>query len=583
MSAGRRIAVPDDVHWRRMHPVSPLLEGWKVVTAVVAVLTVRNADNLVEAYRYATAHGIDLAHGVVRWVAAGALAAVAAVIAFLLLRWWVKTYAVDRDGVYLRSGILVRQLRVARLPRIQSVDVVHPLLGRVLGLGQLTVEVAGGSDSRVVIGYLSTARLEALRDLILDLAAGDAEDPARTAGSSARAVSTAAPGSAGSSGPAGPAGPAAPGPPSDVGRVSGSAPLGFEGAVDAAPLRSVGKREEHPLYIVGPGILIGSILRSAMTLWAAVLVIVVVIGVVMAVIGDDGAGLGVLLPGIAGPIAIVGAVWNRFNRGWGFQAAATPAGIRMRFGFTSEISSTLPPGRVHAVSIEQGLLWRREDWWRVRVGVAGREGSRSSDSSSSRTSEERTGDVLLPVGRRDTALRALWLVVPDLGVPDPGGFLAAALSGADDDGAGRREAPAGSPSRGFIRISPRGRIFSPLAWRREAIALTDTCVVLRFGRWTRRVSVVPYERIQSTRVLQGPFARSRGLATIHLDMVGRAVGTSLSNLDIADAAAIQRVVSERAPRRRRAERLDRWLARAVDEAPGAPAGPGDPPGPAGAA
>ena len=567
--AGRRIAVPDGIDWRRMHPVSPLLEGWKIVTAFIAIITVRNVDNLADAYRYATTHGFDLAHGVVRWALLGGLAVIVVVVSFLFLQWWAKTYAVDRDGVYLRSGIVIRQLRVARLPRIQAVDVVHPLLGRIFGLGMLTVEVAGGSDSRVVIGYLSTARLEALRDLILDLAAGDAEDPARTADSSARAVSTAAPGSAGSSGPAGPA---APGPPSDVGRVSGSAPLGFEGAVDAAPLRSAGKREEHPLYIVGPGILIGSILRSAMTLWAAVLVIVVVIGVVMAVIGDDGAGLGVLLSGIAGPIAIVGAVWNRFNRGWGFQAAATPAGIRMRFGFTSEISSTLPPGRVHAVSIEQGLLWRREDWWRVRVGVAGREGSRSSDSSSSRTSEERTGDVLLPVGRRDTALRALWLVVPDLGVPDPGGFLAAALSGADDDGAGRREALAGSPSRGFIRISPRGRIFSPLAWRREAIALTDTCVVLRFGRWTRRVSVVPYERIQSTRVLQGPFARSRGLATIHLDMVGRAVGTSLSNLDIADAAAIQRVVSERAPRRRRAERLDRWLARAVDDGSADPTG-----------
>lgn len=50
-AAGRRIAVPDGVDWRRMHPVSPLLEGWKVVTAVIAVLTVRNVDNLVEAYR----------------------------------------------------------------------------------------------------------------------------------------------------------------------------------------------------------------------------------------------------------------------------------------------------------------------------------------------------------------------------------------------------------------------------------------------------------------------------------------------------------------------------------------------------
>ena len=578
MSAGRRIAVPDDVHWRRMHPVSPLLEGWKVVTAVVAVLTVRNADNLVEAYRYATAHGIDLAHGVVRWVAAGALAAVAAVIAFLLLRWWVKTYAVDRDGVYLRSGILVRQLRVARLPRIQSVDVVHPLLGRVLGLGQLTVEVAGGSDSRVVIGYLSTDRLEELRDRILDLAAGAAD-----AAGAAEADAADADGAAGLDADVDHAGPAdADADVDHAGPARRPAPLGFEDAVGASPLRSAGGREEHPLYTVGPAILIGSILRSVTTLWAVLIVIVILAAAIAAIVarGVSAMGAGFLLSAVAGPAAIVGAVWGRFNRSWGFRAAATPTGIRMRFGLTSEISSTLPPGRVHGVSIDQGPLWRRRDWWRVRVAVAGRSGKSSSDASSGSGDGRAgsTGSVLLPVGERDTALRALWLVVPDLGVPDPGDFLAAALSGTGDDGAGRPDAPVGAPERGLIRISPRGRIFSPLAWRREAIALTGTCVVLRTGRWWRRTGVVPYERIQSLRVRQGPFARRRGLASIHLDMVDHSVPTSLSNLGVADAAAIQRVVSERALRRRRAERLDRWLARAADESPGGPAGPGGPPG-----
>ena len=579
MSAGRRIAVPDDLHWRRMHPVSPLLEGWKVVTAVVAVLTVRNADNLVEAYRYATAHGIDLAHGVVRWVAAGALAAVAAVIAFLLLRWWAKTYAVDRDGVYLRSGILVRQLRVARLPRIQSVDVVHPLLGRVLGLGQLTVEVAGGSDSRVVIGYLSTDRLEELRDRILDLAAGAAD-----AAGAAEADAADADGAAGLDADVDHAGPADSA--DSAGPARRPAPLGFEDAVGASPLRSAGGREEHPLYTVGPAILIGSILRSVTTLWAVLIVIVILAAAIAAIVarGVSAMGAGFLLSAVAGPAAIVGAVWGRFNRSWGFRAAATPTGIRMRFGLTSEISSTLPPGRVHGVSIEQGPLWRRRDWWRVRVAVAGRSGKSSSDASSGSGdgragSTGSTGSVLLPVGERDTALRALWLVVPDLGVPDPGDFLAAALSGTGDDGAGRPDAPVGAPERGLIRISPRGRIFSPLAWRREAIALTGTCVVLRTGRWWRRTGVVPYERIQSLRVRQGPFARRRGLASIHLDMVDHSVPTSLSNLGVADAAAIQRVVSERALRRRRAERLDRWLARAADESP---AGAGGPPGAVGA-
>ena len=301
MSAGRRIAVPDDLHWRRMHPVSPLLEGWKVVTAVVAVLTVRNADNRVEAYRYATAHGIDLAHGVVRWVAAGALAAVAAVIAFLLLRWWAKTYAVDRDGVYLRSGILVKQLRVARLPRIQSVDVVHPLLGRVLGLGRLTVEVAGGSDSRVVIGYLSTVRLEELRDRILDLAAGAADSDA--AGPDAEHA-----GPAGSDAEhAGPAGSDADvdhaGSADSAGPASRPAPLGFEDAVGASPLRSAGGREEHPLYTVGPAILIGSILRSVTTLWAVLVVIVILAAAIAAIVarGVSAMGAGFLLSAVAVP------------------------------------------------------------------------------------------------------------------------------------------------------------------------------------------------------------------------------------------------------------------------------------------
>ena len=341
---------------------------------------------------------------------------------------------------------------------------------------------------------------------------------------------------------------------------------------------------------MGPAILIGSILRSVTTLWAVLIVIVILAAAIAAIVarGVSAMGAGFLLSAVAGPAAIVGAVWGRFNRSWGFRAAATPTGIRMRFGLTSEISSTLPPGRVHGVSIEQGPLWRRRDWWRVRVAVAGRSGKSSSDASSGSGdgragSTGSTGSVLLPVGERDTALRALWLVVPDLGVPDPGDFLAAALSGTGDDGAGRPDAPVGAPERGLIRISPRGRIFSPLAWRREAIALTGTCVVLRTGRWWRRTGVVPYERIQSLRVRQGPFARRRGLASIHLDMVDHSVPTSLSNLGIADAAAIQRVVSERALRRRRAERLDRWLARAADESPGGPAGPGGPPGAAGAA
>ena len=298
----------------------------------------------------------------------------------------------------------------------------------------------------------------------------------------------------------------------------------------------------------------------------AVIVVVFAILFVVTLTASDTADLGeligVIVPMAIMPLTAVGVVWGRFNRGWRFRAFATPAGIRVRYGLTADTSSTLPPGRVHAVSLQQGPLWRGKDWWKVVACVAGRE---SVDSSSGQV-QENGSNILLPVGDRDTALRALWLVTPNLGVADPDALLEAVLSGMDDDGVGDPGAPIGSPERGLIRISPRGRVFSPLAWCREGIVLTDTCVILRTSRLWRNTSVVPYERIQSVNISQGPLARRRRLAKIELCMVSIGqVSTGMSNLDLGDAAALERVISDRALRRRRAERIDRWLARAVAE------------------
>ncbi|MDU0972641.1 MAG: PH domain-containing protein [Actinomyces urogenitalis] len=560
-AAERSISLPQGLQWQRMHPVTPLLEGWKVIAALLAFLTYQNADEAYQAYQAISKEGLPFSQSQLVWI----LPAVGAVLVLLgialFLGWRYKTYAVDRDGVYLRSGVLTKQLRIARLPRIQSVDVVHPLLGRVFGLGQLTVEVAGSGDSRVVLGYLPTARLEELRDLILDLAAGAQTNGAGRAASdraSQEPGSAEAPEAATASPLAAPAqdgGPAG----------AGLAPRGFEDAA-AAPPAGGRQREEYPLYEVDTKVLIGSILRSAAIVTTAVIVVVFAILFVVTLTASDTADLGeligVIVPMAIMPLTAVGVVWGRFNRGWRFRAFATPAGIRVRYGLTADTSSTLPPGRVHAVSLQQGPLWRGKDWWKVVACVAGRE---SVDSSSGQV-QENGSNILLPVGDRDTALRALWLVTPNLGVADPDALLEAVLSGMDDDGVGDPGAPIGSPERGLIRISPRGRVFSPLAWCREGIVLTDTCVILRTSRLWRNTSVVPYERIQSVNISQGPLARRRRLAKIELCMVSIGqVSTGMSNLDLGDAAALERVISDRALRRRRAERIDRWLARAVAE------------------
>ena len=560
-AASRDLPLPENVTWHRVSLVTPVLEGWKIVTGVLAFVTVQNLDDLVRAYRFISEHGFSLG-GQIGYYLLGLVALIALWVVLGLLSWWRRAYAVDADGVYLRSGILSRKLRTARLPRIQSVDVVHPLLGRIFGLGQLTVEVAGGRNSRVVIGFLTTSELQTLRDRILDLAAGQIDLPGAASEDGAVHASGTGRDTGGINDLASTAHPEGLTPEEATGSEAASAPAPRTSQLRASHF------QEHPLYSVDSATLLGSLLRHPMTYTLLLAIVGTLVVGILIIVTDSMTGseaLTIISSYITMVIALATMVWNQFNSAWNFHAAATPSGIRMSYGLTAETSRTLPPGRVHGVGLTGPILWRRKDWWKVDVTVAGRD-ERPHDGQT-----REIGNLLLPVGSRDTALRALWLVVPDLGVPDPDRLLAQAVTGRDDDGVGDPQAPAGSAERGFVRISRRGRIFRPLTWRRAAVILTDTCVIIRHGRWRRRVAVFPYERIQSLRVRQGPLARRRSLASLRLDMVAQEVPASITNLDAADAKALAARISQRALQRAHAEQLDRWLARAV--AATQPAGP----------
>lgn len=580
----RQIHLPGHLTWHRVHPVSLLLETWHTLAAVVAVGAVNNLDQVRDLYHAAREHGLNLLDG-------GVLTRAVIVTGVVLLAWtgfqvavwWTRRYAVDADAVYYRTGVLVRRLRVARLVRIQSVDVVHPLVGRLLGLGRLTLEVVGGTDSHVTIGYLPSRELRALREEILRLAAGG---PIAAGGGVAvgGVVTTGGAVTASGSVPAHGALAEVPGAPevptlavspapstsstSPISPVTSAssvpsaspAPLGFADAL-AAPVRpdGIGRVEEHDLYHVEPRILIGSLLRSIGVLSGAVggllLVTVSVIESATGHAGAPGGGIGQVLVIVSGLVGYLSYAWKRLRSGWGFRACATPAGIRLRYGLTDAVSVTLPPGRVHAVELSRNILWRSRDWWGVRVMLAGREGEGGDDVRSQ-------ASRLLPVGTRTDALRALWLVVPDLGVDCPDRLLASALDG--------RGSPTGTPEPGWTACAPRrSRWLAPLGWRCQAVALTSTCVVIRRGRWRRRVTVVPYPRIQSLRLRQGPVARRLGLAGVLLNMVDATslMGCLVRRMDQADAARTGEMVARRALARREQEHLDRWLERAAGTAP----------------
>lgn len=197
---------------------------------------------------------------------------------------------------------------------------------------------------------------------------------------------------------------------------------------------------------------------------------------------------------------------------WNFRLSADQAGLRLRHGRLETRSQTLPIDRVQAVRITWPLLWRPAGWLRMRMDVAGMAGPEQQKAGPS--------DTLLPVGNLDTARRLLPEVLP--------GVDLAALR-------------VSAPPR-------RARWLAPLAQPRIGATLTDQVFAARSGVLTRRLALVPYARIQSVRIIQGPLQRLLGLATVYADT---AAGNASAELrDVDDARRIAAALTDLARRAR---------------------------------
>lgn len=517
--------VPED-QWRRLHPISPLINAWKALAVLAAIIFYQNIGTVMDVVNSGFVQDLGIIVVVLFIFGALVLFLVTAVV-YSWLAWRAARFAVVGSGIYYRSGILMRTLKHARLDRIQAVDVSHPLLGRIFGLGRLNIEVAGGGDSNLSFGYLKTIELEALRAEILARAAG--------------VVPTAASGSTGHEARSNP---------DSVGSESSEGALGSSDESSApapSPLSPAPApiAPEHVLYTVPIPRLIGSLFLNMGMVIGVLFALAGAVGLGVAVYMLGPAGLAALAPALLGALAGVSALWSRFAGEFNFTAAVSPDGIRTRAGLLETRSQTVPPRRVHAVRVVQPWLWRRMGWYRVTITQAGYVGT--SDSSGSRSS---SAEVLLPVGTRQDAELALWLVIRDLGVDDPLSFIEAALHGEGAD-------------QGFTPIPVSAGIFDPLARRRRAFALTGTSLVIRDGWLTHSTSVIPVERLQSASITQGPWERRRGLVDVHAEIVPGSTPAVVRHAGGDAAAELVGELRERARIRRASEPPEKWMTRVV--------------------
>lgn len=506
--------------WTRLHVISPLLGGWPVIGLVATIFLYNRAPDWTGVDEV-TQDLTGRLTGAPGWFALGVFVILGLTIGMGYLQWRVNKFRLGEDAIHQRKGILFRQQRQAPLDRLQAIDVVQPVLARIFGFAVLKVEVAGGENSGVTLEYLRLGDAEAMRNELLAIAAGVKRAKARGEDTTADEVAEQLAASTEESVQSPQRAP-----------LLGSASVP-EGSVEtpSAPEREIYRvpvgRLLLSLVLSGPFFVIVSI---PLVVGLAVLLLPLEFENIVAVF--VGAGLFTTLPAILG---LVGYFWTRLNTGFGFRAALSQDGIRLRHGALETRRQTVPPGRVQAVRFHQPLLWRGKDWWRVTINVAGYQDNQEAVST------------LMPVGTRHDALTALWLVLPDLGDPDPAGTVSTALSGVGDGG-------------GFMSTPKRARVFDPWQWRQRGVKATDRALLIRRGRFSREMFVVPHERTQSLQLVQGPLQRWRSLATFVVHSTSGPVRPVAQHLDRDDALALLDSQAQRAAQSRKRQTPEQWMS-----------------------
>jgi putative membrane protein len=236
---------------------------------------------------------------------------------------------------------------------------------------------------------------------------------------------------------------------------------------------------EQIVATVPTGRLAASVLLSTTSLAAAA----VTAGLLLAAFAPGGL-LSAAAPLLWWLVVSVPLVWQRVSTQYGFTVAASPDGVRIRRGLLGTVAETIPVARVQAVRMIEPLLWRPLGWRRLEVDVAGSPGHEGPEGAAA------ARKALLAVGPPQQARDLVRIAVGD-----------------------------GAPT--LTRPPRQARWKAPLRYHYLAAGHDDTVAVTVTGRLRRVTTWVPLAKTQSVRLVQGPWQRRLGLATVHLDAAGR--------------------------------------------------------------
>ncbi|HCT80104.1 MAG TPA: hypothetical protein DGT23_26770 [Micromonosporaceae bacterium] len=389
---------------QRLHPLSPVLKGLRLFVLAVVALSWRSLEEL----------------QFWNWLGVVALLFIGLLI-YSTIMWRYTGYEVVGRELRIYEGLISRRVRTVPLERLQAIEVVQPIVGRLFGLAELKLDVAGAQKSEAPLAYLPHAGARALRGQLLALAGGSQQ------------------------------------------------------------AEEVEESEEELYRVDNNDVVVSQFLTPPVMLTP-----IAVAYIVGQLVFNQEFGFFAVASMISAFFATIGAPAMRILNFWNFRLARTSTGkLRIRHGLLTTRSQVVPVHRIQSLTFTWPLLWRAKGWLRITLAVAG-QSSVGGEGNKAET------DRLLPVATLETARR----VLPHV------------MAGVD---------PANLPLKPVPR---QARWLAPLRARVLAAGLTERVFGAVDGFATRTLTVVPYERIQSVRLTQGPLQRRLGLASVHADVAG---------------------------------------------------------------
>jgi putative membrane protein len=503
-------AVADEGQWQRLHPLTPLVRGWKVLAAALVIVGQQQGPELFQ-------HGLP---GRTEALIALAVIAVAVLVGgvYVWLAWQRAQYRVDGDALQMRTGVLFRSERQARLDRLQAVDVVRPILARIFGLAELKLEVAGGGDSAVRLSLLPEDEAQALRNTLLARAAGVRYTGAKAPEAPEREVVTV-----------------------PVGRtieatVRSGSTIALLVLTVGLVLASVVARNPAPLVGLAPALLgLGAAMWQRFSASFGFRV----------ALSPDGIRLhhGLLTtraqtvpPGRVQAVRLAQPFLWRAKDWWRVEVnvAGYGGGGNREEGQAQENLLLAVGTRAEALEVlalAMPLLPARPGEDAVPV-APGPDGAGAAVGVAGNVGEVRDAGQVGDVGQWARSLEA-------------------GLTGTGTDG-------------GFTPSPRSSRWLDPVGWRRHGVLVGPAVLLARRGVLVRELDVVPHARTQSLGLQQGPLQRRLGLATFTVHSTQGPVSPSVRHLTGADAAALLHEQARRA-RTARADRAvegdGRWMVR----------------------